>query len=122
VQTICIISVDPDFREICEQALPLAKVISPDIGDLVCRVIEMRAAVILYDVVHVDEWEDVTRLRMAPQTRDVPLIVLTGWIWADGRSRRRARELQCAAVIAKPCRLNVLVDALQRAVVDHSEA
>jgi hypothetical protein len=113
-QTICIISADPGFRDSFRAALPSANVVSPGGEDIVAWVARCGAGVILYDVVHADEWEEVSRLRSAPETHEIPLLVLAGCLWADGRSRRRARELSCAAVLSKPCRLDVLIDALQR--------
>ena len=116
---IYVLSADPDFRQHCRKALPEAFVVAPDQIDVLASM--ATAAVILYGLVHVDEWDEVSRIRSAAELRDTPLIVLTGWIWADGRSRRRARELQCTAVIAKPCPIHLLVDTLQRAVAASEE-
>ena len=114
---ICIVTADPDFRALCGKALPSAAVLS--LCDTTMQdVLRIQPTVILFDLLHPAEWEDVRRLREEPKTRDVPLIVLTGWVWADSRSRRRARELQCTAILAKPCPLPSLVDALNRAAYD----
>jgi CheY-like chemotaxis protein len=66
--------------------------------------------------VHRDEWDDVTRLRRATQSYDIPFVVVTSWLWADGRSRQRARELQCTAVLAKPCPIESVLHVLLRAM------
>lgn len=43
-----------------------------------------------------------------------PVVVLTAWVAADGRFRRLAFGIGCAAFIAKPCDAQVLVAVLRR--------
>jgi CheY-like chemotaxis protein len=115
MSSICVVSADPHFRELCRMTLITANVLDGLGADAVEAVAETEPSVILYDLLHSSEWDIVARLRTAMQTREVPLIVLTAWVWADSMSRRRARELQCTAVIAKPYRMHVLLDSLRQA-------
>ena len=99
---IYIVSADPTFRRLCRRHWPAAAVHDP--GDYALRdIAHARPDVILYDLVHSDEWDEVARLRELASANDVPMIVLTSWVWADGFSRRRARELRCTAILRKPC-------------------
>jgi CheY-like chemotaxis protein len=45
---------------------------------------------------------------------DAPIIVLTSLIRPDRAHRDRAKALQCAAFVAKPCSLSLLVDVVSR--------
>jgi hypothetical protein len=90
-------------------------VMSPSSEQTAEALTTVNVGVVLVDLLHSDEWDYVSRIRDATRAQDVPLIVLTGWLWADGYSRRKARELQCAAILQKPCPLELLVDTLKRA-------
>jgi CheY-like chemotaxis protein len=61
-------------------------------------------------------WHVVEALKSDPFTRDIPVVVLTGW--TDETVARRAHELGCATVLTKPCLpetlAGVLKDILQR--------
>ena len=115
MSSICVVSADPKFRELCRTTLITASVFDGLGPDAVQAVAETEPSVIVYDLLHPSEWEIVARLRTAMETREVPLIVVTAWVWADRMSRRRARELACTAVIAKPYRMHVLLDSLRQA-------
>jgi len=56
-----------------------------------------------------DAWEVVRCLKAAEETRDIPIVLVTGHTDLD----RRAKAEGCAAYLAKPVRLEVL-----RTVVD----
>jgi CheY-like chemotaxis protein len=77
------------------------------------RVLGHHAAdVVLIDVTTFEHWKDCASfglLEGAP-----PVVVLTGWVAADGRFRRRAFDAGCAAFVAKPCHPRVLVTVLRR--------
>jgi hypothetical protein len=112
-QFICIVSADPAFRHRCRSQWPAAAIY--DASDRTVRAIGgTHPGLILYDLVHSDEWRHVTQLRELPSAKEVPMIVLTSWVWADGFSRRRARELGCMAVLRKPCPFTTLVEVLER--------
>lgn len=50
------------------------------------------------------EWELCDRLHDHAATRDVPVIVITGWVRPDRANRERARTTaNCAAFVGKPC-------------------
>ena len=71
-----------------------------------------RPDVVLVDLAHVGQWQACASLG---QRADAPpLVVLTGWIAADGRFRKRAFDAGCAAFIGKPCHPRVLVTVLRR--------
>jgi CheY-like chemotaxis protein len=48
-----------------------------------------------------DGWEATRRIRSAPESRDIPVIALTGYALAD--HAQRARDAGCDLVITKPC-------------------
>jgi DNA-binding response OmpR family regulator len=68
--------------------------------------------VVLLDVTHFQQWNDCACL--GRDRRMPPVVVLTGWVAADGRFRRRAFDAGCAAFVAKPCHPRVLVSVLGR--------
>lgn len=60
----------------------------------------------------VEAWTFIERQRVVAS--DVPIVILTSLIRPDRSNRRRARELGCAAFVAKPCSLWQLVDVVSR--------
>jgi CheY-like chemotaxis protein len=48
-----------------------------------------------------DGWEATRRIKAAPESRDIPVIALTGYALAD--HAQRARDAGCDLVITKPC-------------------
>jgi DNA-binding response OmpR family regulator len=70
------------------------------------------ADIVLMDVTSFEQWNDcgcLGGMAAAP-----PVVVLTGWVTADGRFRQRAFDAGCAAFVAKPCHPRVLVAVLRR--------
>lgn len=57
-------------------------------------------------------WSFVERQRVAAP--DVPFVILTSMIRPDRAYRLRAQALGCAAFVAKPCSLPLLVDVVSR--------
>lgn len=45
---------------------------------------------------------------------EIPFVILTSLVRPDRRNRNRARPLGCAAFVAKPCSLSLLVDVVSR--------
>jgi DNA-binding response OmpR family regulator len=76
-------------------------------------VLEDRGAdIVLMDVTSFEQWNDCGCLGSMEEAP--PVVVLTGWVTADGRFRRRAFNAGCAAFVAKPCHPRVLVAVLRR--------
>ena len=50
---------------------------------------------------HLDGWESIRRLKAAPATAAIPILVLTGDAYAQ--ARREAEEAGCQAYLVKPC-------------------
>jgi len=48
-----------------------------------------------------EAWDLIGRLRAAPRTREIPVVVLTGD--AQAVTRDRARGAGCSALVVKPC-------------------
>ena len=57
-----------------------------------------------------DGWEATRRLKADPATRDIPVIAFTAHVLQDDEAR--AREVGCAAVIAKPFEIDALLDQI----------
>jgi DNA-binding response OmpR family regulator len=70
------------------------------------------ADAILLDVTRLEQWSDCGGLGCRDGAP--PVVVLTGWIAADGRFRRRAFAAGCAAFIGKPCHPRVVVTVIRR--------
>jgi CheY-like chemotaxis protein len=86
-----------------------------------------RASAILPDVVVTDLVLDrradggidlLLRLRHAPRTKDIGIIVVTGW--ASRVDHARAREAGCDILLTKPCELSELLAAVSRVCVERS--
>lgn len=72
----------------------------------------MRPSVVVMDLgmPGMDGWNAIAALRATPETRDVYVIVVSGF--ADTTSRKRAREAGCDEFLAKPCLPKVLVERI----------
>ena len=57
-------------------------------------------------------WKLVDAVRMEESTRALPLVLLTEWV--DPLTRRRAAELDCAALLWKPCLPDHLASVLRQ--------
>jgi CheY-like chemotaxis protein len=60
----------------------------------------------------VDGWELIRQLRSDERTRNIPIVVLTGW--AGATIRRQADEFACEAFCSKPCVPDELCQTLAR--------
>lgn len=56
----------------------------------------------------------VCRLLHTVTAPDTPLVLLTAWVREDGLYRSRAREVGCAAFVAKPCTPERLATVIER--------
>ena len=68
----------------------------------------------LFDVDHRDDWESLARFRQ-DLSREVPIVVLSGWLASDRTYRNLARALGCAGFVARPATSALVARALQRA-------
>ena len=80
-----------------EQALGLARRVRPDL-------------VIMDDERHGDEATE--RLKRDPETRAIPIVMLTRS--PSARDLERARRIGCDAFLAKPCPMGLLLDEVRR--------
>ncbi len=115
---VLLVSADRDlcdlFPEWFARTANLATTCSGSLSDA-REMLERRGAdVILVDLTSpAQEWEQ--WLRLGSQVEPTPpTVVLTQWVAHDGRFRRRAFALGCAAFVAKPCHPRVLVTVLRR--------
>jgi DNA-binding response OmpR family regulator len=113
---VLFLSADVDARELYREwfarTAELQTICPSSVSEAVKVAESGRADVILVDLVSWRQWDDCTSLgetRLRP-----PVVVLTGWVSADGRFRRRAFAHGCAAFVAKPCHPRVLVAVLRR--------
>jgi DNA-binding response OmpR family regulator len=73
---------------------------------------ERAVSVVVIDIAHpASDW-DACRAIMEHAEQNLPVVVLTGWI--DEDARRRAREIGCAAFVAKPASPERVSDILLR--------
>jgi two-component system cell cycle response regulator DivK len=71
-------------------------------------------AAILFDVLTAHDWTACQAIAATDGLAAVPVVVLTAWVAADGRFRRRAEEIGCAAFISKPCAPDLIVSTVER--------
>lgn len=76
---------------------------------------DMRLAAIVVDVRGDGDWAICRALTQLHTTREMPLVVVTGYLTADGRYPGLARRLGCAAFISKPALPRTVIQAVERA-------
>jgi two-component system, cell cycle response regulator DivK len=74
----------------------------------------LKPDIILMDLAlpKMDGWEATRRLKKDPQTRDIPVVALTGHALAG--HAEGAREAGCDAFVTKPCLPDALVAEIRR--------
>jgi DNA-binding NtrC family response regulator len=115
---VLLVSADRDTRDLYPQwfarTANLATSCSCSPSDARAMLEQCGADLVLVDLTPpMPQWDEWLRIT---GTRDgkPPVVVLTGWVAQDGRFRRRAFALGCAAFVAKPCHPRVLVSVLRR--------
>ena len=108
-----------DNREVYEQFLKFAVFrveIAVDGVEAVEKAASLRPDVIVMDLSlpRLDGWEATRRIKAAAETRDIPVIALTGH--AVSESKRKAQEVGCSGYLTKPCLPDVLVSEIRRLV------
>ena len=76
---------------------------------------EQRPDLILMDLglPGIDGWEAIEQLKSMPETREIPIIILTAQ--TSSEDRERAEWAGCAGFLSKPIDLDLLVAKIRRA-------
>jgi ActR/RegA family two-component response regulator len=69
---------------------------------------------VLFDVDSRDDWASLVHFRQE-LSREVPIVVLSGWLAVDRSYRDLARGLGCSGFVAKPASSTLVTWALERA-------
>jgi len=79
-----------------------------------------RPDLILMDIAlpGVDGWTATERLRADARTRDIPVVPVTAFAVAE--ARQRARSLDCAGFLTKPCAPSRLIDEVRSVLEAHA--
>jgi CheY-like chemotaxis protein len=106
-----------DARELYAEYLRLAGLraeVAEDGFDALTKASSLHPSVIVMDLAmpRMDGWEATRRLKADPQTRNIPIIALTGH--AIERSRERAIEAGADGYLTKPCYPDNLLAEVQR--------
>lgn len=113
---VLLVSVDPDARALYTEwfarTANLVTTCSASLAEAQPILDERGADVVLVDLTRPAQWSEWSLCGWADD--GPPVVVLTGWVAGDGRFRRRAFGLGCAAFVAKPCHPRVLVTVLRR--------
>jgi two-component system, cell cycle response regulator DivK len=119
VAPVLILSEDVDTQDLYVVALRWRRRAAYGVAtlrDALALARETRLSAIVVDVRCDDDWRACQRLRRNTVTREVPLVALTGYIAADGRFRRRAARVGCAAFIAKPTLPDTVAAVIDRVI------
>jgi DNA-binding response OmpR family regulator len=112
---VLLVSVDPDVRALYTEwfarTANLVTTCSASFDEARPVLDQGGADVVLVDLLRSAQWDEWLPNRGGDSP---PVVVLTGWVADDGRFRRRAFGLGCAAFVAKPCHPRVLVTVLRR--------
>jgi CheY-like chemotaxis protein len=116
---VIIVSPDPDTQDLYIYGLRAER--RPAYGtsgleDTLALAAVVRPAAIVVDVRAVGDWELCRNFRREPLTREVPLVVITGYIAPSGQYRHLAGEIGCAAFLAKPSLPDTLDQVIRRVV------
>lgn len=118
MSNLLLVSNNADFREIYTFGLRKAGLWAEAVErcDEVAAVIErLRIDVLMFHLGHdEDGWTHCAfLLKLAGPA---PVILLTGWIYPDGRTARKAFDLGCAALVIEPCVPDDLASIIERVV------
>lgn len=86
--------------------------------EAVRRALRTHPSIIVMDLAMpiLDGWEATRILRADPRTKDIPIVVLTGY--GQPEHRQRAHECGACCVLTKPCAPDTLVAALETLLTD----
>jgi CheY-like chemotaxis protein len=108
-----------DNREVYAQYLSFSGFrveIAVDGVEAVEKAASLKPDVIVMDLSlpRLDGWEATRQIKSAPETRNIPVIALTGH--AVSESKRRALDVGCSGYLTKPCLPDILVSEIRRLV------
>ena len=86
------------------------------------RACESQPDVIVTDLLlpTIDGWELVRRLRADGCTKDIPIVLVSGWVTAS--AQETALRVGCASYLTKPCLPQVLVDEIRLVLASQAAA
>ena len=114
---VMIISADPDVCDLYVQVFRFNRIPALGVNHVDAAVAigrDVPLSVILFDVLTPDDWAACGAATLMDGLATVPIVVLTAWVASDGRFRRRAEEMGCAAFVSKPCAPDLLVSTVER--------
>ena len=108
-----------DNREVYAQYLSFSGFrveIAVDGVEAVEKAASLKPDVIVMDLSlpRLDGWEATRQIKSAPETRNIPVIALTGH--AVSESKRKALDVGCSGYLTKPCLPDILVSEIRRLV------
>jgi len=114
---VLLVDDDPDTRVICRLALEHHgyEVLEADQGELALRLSRRRLPdLVLLDLSLpvMDGWEVARRLKGAPETADIPIVVFTAHAMAA--EREKALAVGCDGYLVKPAGLREVVEEVRR--------
>jgi CheY-like chemotaxis protein len=114
---LLIVEDDPDTREMYAEWFHYSgfRVVATSSADeAVQHASQLRPALIMTDIDltgNRDGYALCSALKADPRTRDIPIVVVTGW--ASGDDLRQARHAGCDVVVTKPCLPDALLSTVE---------
>jgi CheY-like chemotaxis protein len=114
---VIIVSSDPDTQDMYvlgfrSRRRPVFGTSGPDDTLALARV--LRPSAIVVDVREPRDWQVCWRCRRDPIAKEVPVVVVAGYVAADQRCRRLAARVGCAALLIKPSLPETVADIVGR--------
>jgi DNA-binding response OmpR family regulator len=114
---VVVVSRDPDICDMYVEVFRVRRIPSlsaANAQDARKLAATVPVAVVLVDVLAESEWRECAALVAEDALAGVPVVVLTGWVSADGHFRDLTAAIGCAAFIAKPCPAEVVVRIVEQ--------
>jgi DNA-binding NarL/FixJ family response regulator len=112
-----IVSASVDVQDLYVLALRARRRRALAVGSIDAATVAVRCthvSAVLYDVERTVDWESLAALRRTVEPR-MPFVVVSSCVAADRSYRLLARQLGCAAFVAKPCCPSIVVRAVDHA-------
>ena len=103
------------------EARRVAGLCAPDWDASRVLIREAHPRAIVVEIERAIDWHRCSQLVADGALAGAPVIALTSWVAPDGRYRRRAFELGCAAFVAKPCFVDQLLEVVERVCQGESQ-
>jgi DNA-binding NtrC family response regulator len=113
---VLIVSSDLDTQDLYVSALRANRRATHSVAtldELLAFTRAMTVAAIVVDIRHETDWDVCAAVRQHDGAHAIPVVVISGYVAADGCYRRRAAQYGCAAFMAKPALpadLNLTID------------